>query len=1675
MLPVSSRTERDLGCFTRLRVGSGSSEIIIKEGDKIKLPYRKGKLYATVKGFRTCTAVDENESYYCGKAEVIYIREPQELFGSEIISDAKKGGILVSLIDFSSRATYEVSRAEINDLLKLKPCDVEVAIFASEGGNAGIMQDGFELLSGVDYYKFGVQIIANSSKKGVDRVVSIPQSSSKCYSVRLILGDRTTDADQITDYGVTDKLWTFDSGKGHDVEVVAKQLTPAQTATAWYCFGNYNEHQGKYPLRFRAVGKRPLRVEVINRHSSSSDFVVFSKVINVTIKALLVSDYSLRFDEPVNEAMQLGSYLPPFTIEFLDDSNNRVEFYGNSMFHIKSPNMTIHVGNLEQVIFEMEEDGSIQFDRQWLPTAKPNFFSKSNLVSESKEVEFTLNVYLPKKPDSAADPKYFTEVLGTPKTFRFSFIPGKAYDFIRHEPAGDGGSGFVRVQNHSPLPAIVFSFVDKWGYNTAPLPGKSWIVEAVMPCPIDFHEKRVEVSSSGRARFHVPSVNAENVSLGGLELEQSFVLIDESDVEEISDTPVNEVYQHKPSHQLRLLVLPSDIPARVEILHEGEPVPRPWRVPVKSTISKLSYRVTDEQGLEIPYQSNWFRAKNAGVMVSWAEKKGKAASKIKSADLPSIKIPANPSLNPSDTNNEIDIEICVVFSEDNKLYDNLTIIPVPGVAVALDILTSKSLSEGISYGDTDDLISKIEAVVLLDEFGNLTKPESGFSPKIRVSWTEKDHRDFTDLVNKAASIGDDNMDIDNDGLRPRGTKRSASSSSDEEEEPVVAAASGLSKKARTGRSSAAAHVAVADDESNEIPKPVQRSLDLVSAPARDKYVLREGSSLRSPAGRCPIEVWITAYDPSDKVKSCTKQCMLVSGPPYKVVASSSSLRIPTASSQHQEVIVNRFSDIRDLQIKLWDRAHNLPQTLKRFKNITYKITCSIPMDMIEEEVAAAAEHEGVYYQKPKRIHAAEFTHSPSLSMKKIVDDLIEKYHVQTISAFTITIGVSLKSEKSEELITLLPAKINCSIAKVNAVVRLELDVISPGAALSRADGEMQYAYEESFPLIHIRAITDDDQHLALQVDDLDFKVIVNTEISPWDTGSSSHSIRPSKKANDVNDLSRHFVLQASGSSIAPTCTLSISPATMEAPSFTLPLGLYTISIHYHEHRAELATILPEPFKKIDSFKRFHLVHGRPTMIQPSHDSKAILESLSVSNSSKLEDRLIADKLVFQICDLHGNPCHIDLSTSRPTAPSMQLRCFINHAHHHDPAFQLPELENAVDGHCYSSISTSPAAAVANASATSFTFPSLSIKEASGSGDGIIALMFEAVVAEDVSSPLFSPKVLNDYQIYVAKAHFITNEGRRRMVNEMRSTYATIAAEMTRFEEEIARQRELITRNQHYVTQLMKKASAKNLGEYMQLFRGDYEGVDSIVLEDFARYLETLVTQHHDMLSYQTQRRACQAPALNPQAASLRSRSEVHGRVVEIGHVEDDTIAKVSSWGLLSYLDAMIVDSSEVAQQFFEVKQKSWAIDQMIPFAVEERGSDGRFHPRPRNAAELADKKLPLPELRNIPGNPRYLVNLIQLHDADERFRDTVFWTLFKRGLLFDDMTTALNYRRDLVRERKSIPIILTMDGNKLASDGLMNPLNRMPAGPLPTMFGQLNTSDRDITIIDAGKPSSLTL
>lgn len=84
----------------------------------------------------------------------------------------------------------------------------------------------------------------------------------------------------------------------------------------------------------------------------------------------------------------------------------------------------------------------------------------------------------------------------------------------------------------------------------------------------------------------------------------------------------------------------------------------------------------------------------------------------------------------------------------------------------------------------------------------------------------------------------------------------------------------------------------------------------------------------------------------------------------------------------------------------------------------------------------------------------------------------------------------------------------------------------------------------------------------------------------------------------------------------------------------------------------------------------------------------------------------------------------------------------------------------------------------------------------------------------------------------------------------------------------------------------------------------------------------------------------------------------------------------------------------------------------------------------------------------------FLVNLIELPANQEHYRDTIFWRVFRSGILVGTLDEAMEYRRECKRHRKSIGSIYTRDGHVSSAGGFLQAGTGRPAlDDLPNVFG----------------------
>ena len=93
---------------------------------------------------------------------------------------------------------------------------------------------------------------------------------------------------------------------------------------------------------------------------------------------------------------------------------------------------------------------------------------------------------------------------------------------------------------------------------------------------------------------------------------------------------------------------------------------------------------------------------------------------------------------------------------------------------------------------------------------------------------------------------------------------------------------------------------------------------------------------------------------------------------------------------------------------------------------------------------------------------------------------------------------------------------------------------------------------------------------------------------------------------------------------------------------------------------------------------------------------------------------------------------------------------------------------------------------------------------------------------------------------------------------------------------------------------------------------------------------------------------------------------------------------------------------------------------------------------------------------------RCAVNLLEFKEHYSYLRSSLYWSVFSRTLVVNDLDHAQRYREHLTLLGHNCPAILTLSGDLLAADGLMDPQRRCPKriDDLRYTFGELPPTEK---------------
>uniref|UniRef100_A0A3B3HV49 Structural maintenance of chromosomes flexible hinge domain containing 1 n=1 Tax=Oryzias latipes TaxID=8090 RepID=A0A3B3HV49_ORYLA len=152
-----------------------------------------------------------------------------------------------------------------------------------------------------------------------------------------------------------------------------------------------------------------------------------------------------------------------------------------------------------------------------------------------------------------------------------------------------------------------------------------------------------------------------------------------------------------------------------------------------------------------------------------------------------------------------------------------------------------------------------------------------------------------------------------------------------------------------------------------------------------------------------------------------------------------------------------------------------------------------------------------------------------------------------------------------------------------------------------------------------------------------------------------------------------------------------------------------------------------------------------------------------------------------------------------------------------------------------------------------------------------------------------------------------------------------------------------------------------------------------------------------------------------------SGPDVLGVVGHLALIEDDEAARVISWHLRGDMDCVITRTTEAARSIYadtHGNQQVMPLDSISNYTAE------RPLPHTKNGRALFAPA----------GNPVYARHLL-ICPKEKQICDTVFKNLLGETIVMDDLNSATNYRREVLRNQAFCPTILTRDGNRVSAKG----------------------------------------
>jgi len=168
----------------------------------------------------------------------------------------------------------------------------------------------------------------------------------------------------------------------------------------------------------------------------------------------------------------------------------------------------------------------------------------------------------------------------------------------------------------------------------------------------------------------------------------------------------------------------------------------------------------------------------------------------------------------------------------------------------------------------------------------------------------------------------------------------------------------------------------------------------------------------------------------------------------------------------------------------------------------------------------------------------------------------------------------------------------------------------------------------------------------------------------------------------------------------------------------------------------------------------------------------------------------------------------------------------------------------------------------------------------------------------------------------------------------------------------------------------------------------------------------------------------------------------------LAHVSDEKICRILSWFAQGKMKVALCETKEQQRKVYNLGCPAYSENLISGF--QQRGYNAN-----RNEG-LLPLDLPTPP-NNFKSKIQFAVNLLEFTNENAHLRRTLFFSVFSNTIVLDDLESAQVYREHLIRSHRKCPAILTMNGDMISGDGLMDPNRKCPQRleDLRFTFGEL--------------------